>query len=150
MGFKLHIIINNKGEIMAVKITKGNINDSSVAAGLAKGLSGTMYGDKGYISKNLFEKLFASGLKIFTTIRKDMKNHLLSNSDKILLRKRSLVESVFNVLKNSMSLEHSRHRSPINFIIHIIHASLLFLWQRLLKLIFFHHIYPLLILNSRF
>lgn len=120
MGFKLHIIINNKGDIMAVKITKGNKSDLSVAAGLAKGLAGALYGDKGYISKKLFEELFASGLKIFTTIRKDMKNHLFSNTDKILLRKRSLIESVFNVLKNSMNLEHSRHRSPANFIVHII------------------------------
>ena len=133
MGFKLHIIINNKGEIMAVKITKGNINDVSIAAGLAKGLSGSIYGDKGYISKNLFEELFSSGLKIFTTIRRDMKNHLLSNSDKILLRKRSLVESVFNVLKNSMSLEHSRHRSPINFIIHIIACISSFSLAKIIK-----------------
>ena len=120
MGFKLHIIINNKGAIMAVKITKGNKSDSSVAANLAKGLVGSLYGDKGYISKKLFTQLFESGLKIFTSIRKDMKNHLLSESDKSLLRKRSLVESVFNVLKNSMNLEHSRHRSPFNFIVHVI------------------------------
>lgn len=120
MGFKLHIIINNKGAIMAVKITKGNKSDSSVAASLAEGLAGSIYGDKGYISKKLFTQLFESGLKMFTSIRKDMKNHLLSNADKALLRKRSLVESVFNVLKNSMNLEHSRHRSPFNFIVHVI------------------------------
>lgn len=120
MGFKLHIIINNKGNIMAIKITKGNKSDSSVAFSLAKGLTGNIYGDKGYISKKLFAELFASGLKIFTGIRKDMKNHLLSNSDKCLLRKRVLVESVFNVLKNSMNLEHTRHRSPLNFIVHIL------------------------------
>lgn len=120
MGFKLHIIINNKGNIMAIKITKGNKSDSSVASDLAKGLTGNLYGDKGYISKKLFAELFVSGLKIFTGIRKDMKNHLLSNSDKCLLRKRVLVESIFNVLKNSMGLEHTRHRSPLNFIVHIL------------------------------
>ena len=120
MGFKLHIIINNKGEIMAIKITKGNKSDSSVAANLAEGLTGNIYGDKGYISKKLFDELFETGLRIFTGIRKDMKNHLLSGSDKLLMRKRVLVESVFNVMKNSMSLEHTRHRSPINFIVHIL------------------------------
>ena len=120
MGFKLHIIINNKGNIMAIKITKGNKSDLSAAASLAKGLTGNLYGDKGYISKKLFAELFSSGLKIFTGIRKDMKNHLLSNKDKYLLRKRVLVESVFNVLKNSMNLEHTRHRSPLNFIVHIL------------------------------
>lgn len=120
MGFKLHIIINNKGSIMAIKITKGNKNDLSCAASLAKGLTGNLYGDKGYISKKLFAELFQRGLRIFTGIRKDMKNHLLSNSDKLLLRKRVLIESVFNVLKNSMNLEHTRHRSPVNFIVHIL------------------------------
>ena len=119
MGFKLHIIINNKGHIMAVKITKGNHSDSMAAPALAKGLIGNLYGDKGYISKKLFDQLFKSGLKIFTGIRKDMKNHLISNTDKCFLRKRVLVESVFNVLKNSMGLEHTRHRSPLNFIVHI-------------------------------
>ena len=120
MGFKLHIIINNKGNIMAVKITKANKSDLSCAASLAKGLTGNLYGDKGYISKNLFTELFKNGLKIFTGIRKDMRNHLLSNSDKYYLRKRVLIESVFNVLKNSMNLEHTRHRSPLNFIVHIL------------------------------
>ena len=120
MGYKLHLIINNKGNIMAIKITKANKSDLLCAANLAKGLTGNLYGDKGYISKKLFTELFKGGLKIFTGIRKDMKNHLLFNSDKLFLRKRVLIESVFNVLKNSINLEHSRHRSPINFIVHIL------------------------------
>lgn len=78
---------------MAIKITKGKKNDGSVAADLSEGLTGSLYGDKD-ISKKLFAKLFESGLKIFTGIRKDMKNHLLSNSDKLLMWKRVLVESV--------------------------------------------------------
>ena len=120
MGVKLHIIINNKGAIMAIKITKGNNSDISAANSLAKDLNGTIYGDKGYISKKLFEQLFAEGVRLFTGIRKDMHNHLLPMSDKILMRKRVLIESVFNVLKNSMKLEHSRHRSPANFIVHVL------------------------------
>lgn len=120
MGFKLHVIINKKGAIMAIKITKGNASDISVAACLAKELTGKMYGDKGYISKDLFQELYAKGLRLFTGIRKDMKNHLLEIEDKINLRKRSLIESVFNVLKKSMNLEHSRHRSPTNFLVHIL------------------------------
>lgn len=120
MGFKLHLIINHKGAIMAIKITQGNNSDLSATASLAKGLKGKIYGDKGYISKNLFNELWQQGLRLFTGIRKDMHNHLLSFSDKILLRKRSLIESVFNVLKNSMNLEHSRHRSPANFIVHVL------------------------------
>ena len=120
MGFKLHLIINNKGGIMAIKITKGNASDLSATDRLSKELTGKLFGDKGYISKDLFTKLYARNLRLFTGIRKDMKNYLLELEDKIHLRKRSLIESVFNVLKNRMNLEHTRHRSPINFLVHII------------------------------
>lgn len=95
MGFKLHLIINDKGNIMAVKITKGNKSDLSALDNLSKGLVGKLYGDKAYISKKLFAKLYKAGLRIFTGIRKDMKNYLLEHADKILLRKRTLIESVF-------------------------------------------------------
>jgi hypothetical protein len=120
MGYKLHLIINNKGGIIAVKITKANKSDVSCASSLATSLTGRMFGDKAYISKELFNSLFNQGLRIITSIRKDMKNHLLDIEDKILLRKRSLIESVFNVLKNNMKLEHTRHRSPLNFVVHIL------------------------------
>tara|TARA_B110000503_G_scaffold134204_1_gene212825 strand:- start:688 stop:1296 length:609 start_codon:yes stop_codon:yes gene_type:complete len=120
MGFKLHLIINNKGEIMAIKITKGNSSDLSAVEALTKGLKGKVIGDKGYISKKLFAELNARDLRLITGIRKDMKNYLLDVEDKKLLRKRSLIESVFNVLKNHMSLEHTRHRSPVNFIVHVL------------------------------
>jgi hypothetical protein len=120
MGYKLHLIINNKGEIMAIKITKGNKSDLSCVSALTQGLQGKLFGDKGYISKDLFDKLMHRDLRLFTGIRKDMKNHLLELEDKILLRKRTLIESVFNVLKNRMHLEHTRHRSPLNFLVHIL------------------------------
>jgi Transposase DDE domain len=120
MGYKLHLIINNKGAIMAIKVTKGNKSDLSCADPLTKELQGKLFGDKGYISKDLFSKLYARDLRLFTGIRRDMKNHLLEIEDKIYLRKRSLIESVFNVLKNRMNLEHTRHRSPLNFLIHLL------------------------------
>ena len=120
MGFKLHLIINHKGEIMAIKITKANKSDLSCVPSVAKGLKWKLFGDKTYISKDVFAQFYNCDLRIFTSIRKDMKNHLLELEDKMLLRKRSLIESVFNVLKNKMNLEHTRHRSPINFLIHII------------------------------
>ncbi|WP_371253351.1 IS982 family transposase [Orientia tsutsugamushi] len=123
LGFKLHLVINNKGELMSVKITKGNKSDLSVASVISKGLSGKLFGDKSYISKELFHQLFSNGLLLFTNLRKDMKTYLLDINDKLLLNKRSLIESVFNVLKKHMHLEHTRHRSPLNFFVHII-ASL--------------------------
>lgn len=120
MGFKLHLIINNKGEVMAIRISKGNINDLSQLEDLSLGLGGKIFADKGYISKDIFDKLFQRGLRLFTNLKRNMKSYLLDNEDKIHLRKRSLIESVFNVLKNKMNLEHTRHRSPINFIVHVI------------------------------
>ncbi|WP_371222552.1 transposase [Orientia tsutsugamushi] len=82
-----------------------------------------MFGDKAYISKELFHQLLTNDLRLFTNLRKDMKTYLLYIQDKRLLNKRSLIESVFNVLKKHMHLEHTRHRSLLNFFVHII-ASL--------------------------
>ncbi|KJV75677.1 transposase DDE domain protein [Orientia tsutsugamushi str. TA763] len=79
-----------------------------------------MFGDKAYISKKLFHQLLSNGLRLFTNLRKDMQTYLLDIDDKRLLNKRSLIESVFNVLKKHMHLEHTRHCSPINFLVHII------------------------------
>ena len=81
---------------------------------------GLLFGDKGYISKPLFLALYKQGLKLVTGVKKGMKNCLLSLEEKIFLRKRSIVETVFDYLKNKLQLEHSRHRSPVNAFIHII------------------------------
>lgn len=120
LGFKLHVIINKKGQIMYIQITRGNCDDRAVVPNLVHNLQGTICGDKGYISQKLLGTLLAKGLRMVTSIRKDMKNFLLTDDDKALLGKRSLIESVFNVLKNRMGLEHTRHRSPTNFIVHIL------------------------------
>jgi hypothetical protein len=120
MGFKLHLIINSKGQIISVKITQGNVDDRAPVQQLTKGLSGSLYGDKGYISQKLFREIYSNGLRIVTGIKASMKNYLMTIKDKIFLRKRSVIESVFNILKNNMNLEHTRHRSPINFLVNII------------------------------
>ena len=87
---------------------------------ITQGLQGQIYGDKGYISKDIFAALYSNGPRLFTGNRKDMKNHLLELDDKTNLRKCSLIESLFNILKNNMDLEHSRHRSLINFLVHML------------------------------
>ena len=79
---------------MAIKITKGNKSDLSVTPTLVKGLKGKLFADKGYISKEVFNDLFKKDLRLFTGIRKNMKNHLLELEDKKLSRKRLLIESV--------------------------------------------------------
>ncbi len=118
-GFKLHMVINEKGEIQGVTLTKGNVDDRKPVPNLTEKLIGLLFGDKGYIKKELFEKLFDRGLKLVTKEKKGMKNTLMLLEEKIFLRKRSIIETVFGYLKNRLELEHSRHRSPINFLVHI-------------------------------
>jgi len=123
-GFKLHLIINDKGEVLAFQLTPGNVSDVSMLETLSKGLIGKLFGDKGYISAEIGKKLFERGLQLFTTIKSNMKQKLMSLKDKLLLRKRSLIETVNDQLKNISQIEHTRHRSPQNFLINLL-ASLI-------------------------
>lgn len=119
-GFKLHIVINHKGEIMAVKITPGNTDDRAPLEAMTAQLQGKLFADKGYISKSLFSRLWKRGLHLITGIRKNMKNYLMPIIDKLLLRKRFIIETIFDKLKSDMGLVHTRHRSPINAFVHIL------------------------------
>ena len=119
-GFKLHIVINHKGEIMAVRITAGNTDDRAVLDAMTRGLEGKIFADKGYISKDLFARLWKRGLHLITGIRKNMRNYLMPMIDKLMLRRRYVVETVFDCLKSQMGICHTRHRSPTNAIIHIL------------------------------
>ena len=105
---------------MAVRITPGNVDDRVPLDRLTTGLKGMLLGDKGYISAKWFQKLWRKGLHILVGIRKNMKNYLLFFYDKLLMRKRFIVETVFGVLKQDMGIEHSRHRSPINMFVHVL------------------------------
>jgi hypothetical protein len=119
-GFKLHLIINDLGGLLDYRLTAGNVDDRRAAEKMADGLFGKLFGDKGYISQSLFEKLLAKGVKLVTGMRANMKNRLMEWDEKILLRKRSLIETVNDTLKNVCQIEHSRHRKPINFLAHLI------------------------------
>jgi IS5 family transposase len=119
-GLKLHFVINHKGEIMALKITPGNTADSAVLNDVTKHLAGKLYADKGYIGKELFRKLWQRGLPLITGIRRNRKTSLLPLADKIMLHKRFLIETVLDTLKSEMGLEHSRHRSPVNAMVHVL------------------------------
>lgn len=120
-GFKLHLIVNDCGEILNMKLTPGNIDDRVPVPDLARGLFGKLVGDKGYISQALFEELFLhSNLQLITRIKSNMKNKLMSVFDKILLRKRSIIETIIDQLKNISQIEHSRHRSPTNFLVNLV------------------------------
>lgn len=119
-GFKLHLIINECGELLAVQLTAGNVDDRAPVRGLAREIRGKLFGDKGYISAELFAELWDQGVQLVTHIRRNMRNRLMPLLDKILLRKRSLIETVNDQLKNIAQIEHSRHRSPVNFLVHLV------------------------------
>lgn len=105
---------------MAFKITPGNTADCAVLDAITMHLKGKVYADKGYIGKNLFETLWQRGLHLITGIRKTMKNYLVPLLDKLMLPKRFIIETVLDTLKSDMGLEHSRQRSPINAMVHIL------------------------------
>jgi len=121
-GFKLHVVINQHGQILSFCITPGNKADNNIGIlkKLTKLITGKLYGDKGYILNPFnFKSLYDKGVHVVTKIRKNMKNKLISLADKYYLKKRGLVESVGAVLKEDLSLEHSRHRSLLGFLSHI-------------------------------
>jgi hypothetical protein len=121
-GFKLHFIINDKGEILNFVITPGNTDDREPLRNnrFIEKIKGKLYADKGYVSKKLTEVLFVDGLHLVTYIRNNMRNVIMEMKDKLLLRKRSVIETINDELKNICSIEHSRHRSFENFITNMI------------------------------
>lgn len=119
-GFKLHLVINHLGELLSFCLTPGNRDDRKPVKNLVDGLTGWLYGDKGYISKELTAWLAEKGLNLVTKAKKNMKPRLLRAFDKLMLRKRAIIESVNDQLKNISQIEHSRHRSPYNFAVNLV------------------------------
>ena len=115
-GFKLHLIIDHLGNIVRYRFTKASMADNNTKHMLNffGGLAGKMFGDKGYINQKAWSELLEDGLQIITKIKKNMKNKLMALEDKLLLNKRGVIESAFNLMITQCDLEHSRHRSPIN------------------------------------
>lgn len=128
-GFKLHLVINDKGEIMACKLTGAKTDDRKVVDILTEGLTGKLVGDKGYIKKPLSEALWERGLQLITRVKKKMKNGMISLFDKALLRKRAIIESVNDQLKNISQIEHTRHRSHFNFMINVLCGLIAYCFQ---------------------
>jgi hypothetical protein len=119
-GFKLHLVINDCGELLGLRLTPGNVDDRRPVPELVKELFGKLFGDKGYISQPLFETLYEDGVHLVTKLKRNMKNRLVSMFDKIMLRKRAIIESVMDQLKNISQIEHSRHRSVANCFVNLL------------------------------
>ena len=123
-GFKLHLVINDKGEILSFYLSRANVDDRNAKAitTLTEKLFGKLFGDRGYISKALTDMLFGNGIQLITAVRRNMKDKALSNEEKLLLRKRSVIETVNDELKNICQIEHTRHRSLNGFLLNLMSA----------------------------
>lgn len=123
-GFKLHLVGNDRGELLACCLTPGNVDDRRPVPQLLRRIRrrfGKLFADRGYISQPLAEQLLLEhGLQLITKLRKNMHNRLLDVSDKLLLRKRAIIETIYDQLKNIYQIEHSRHRSPVTFLVNLV------------------------------
>ena len=119
-GLKVHLIANDRGELLSVRLTEGNVDDRQPVPKMVENIFGKLFGDKGYLSGSLSEKLRSNGVLLITTIRKNMKNKLMPLLDKIMLRKRFIIETINDKLKNECQIEHTRHRSPTNFLVNLL------------------------------
>jgi hypothetical protein len=128
-GFKLHLVINEQGEVLGLTLTPGNTDDRRPVTKLVRQLWGKLFGDRGYISQELFEQLWEQDLQLITKLKRHMKNKLMPLLDKVLLRKRALIECVNDQLKNISQIEHTRHRSATNGIVNMIAAVVAYTFQ---------------------
>ena len=128
-GFKLHLVINDCGELLSLRLTPGNTDDRRPVPELVKDLFGKLFGDKGYISQTLFETLYDDGVQLVTKLKTNMKNRLISMFDRIMLRKRAIIESVIDQLKNISNIEHSRHRSVANCFVNLLAGLVAYTWR---------------------
>lgn len=120
-GLKIHLVINDIGEIIDFVITPGNIadNNKELLRQLFQNVKGKVFGDKGYLTK-IFNELYEQGVQLITKVRRNMKTSLVTMKDKFYLNKRGVIESVIDILKSICDIDHTRHRSPQNAIIHIL------------------------------
>lgn len=128
-GFKLHFVVNDSGQLVSFCLTPANTDDRTPVPFLAKHLFGKLFGDRGYISEKLTQLLATQDVELITTIRNNMKPKVLKAFDKLLLRKRSIIETINDQLKNIFSLEHSRHRSLFNFLVNALAALIAYSYQ---------------------
>jgi hypothetical protein len=114
---------------LAFKLPAGNVDDRVPVPVLTRGLFGKLFGDKGYSSQKLFDELYERGVELITRLRKTMKNKLMRLIDKLWLRKRTLIETVNDPLKNISQIEHTRHRSPANFLVNLVAGLIAYTYQ---------------------
>jgi Transposase DDE domain len=128
-GFKLHLMINDEGELLAFRVTSGEVDDKAPVRRMARGLWGQLFGDRGYISRALHQALWSQGLALITLLRRNMKPRLMRLWDRLMLQRRALIETVNDQLKNISQIEHSRHRSLIGFMVNLVGGLIAYTFQ---------------------
>jgi hypothetical protein len=128
-GFKLHLLVDDCGNILSFRITRGNVDDRTPVPSMLKNFIGKVFGDRGYVSKKLTDLLALDEVEFITTLKKNMKPRVLAAFDKLLLRKRSIIETINDQLKNIFDLEHSRHRSLTNYMLNIVACLVAYSYQ---------------------
>jgi hypothetical protein len=128
-GFTVPLVLSDGGELLAVMFTPGNVDARNPVPKFARRLFGNLVGERGSISQALFSQLWDQGVPLLTKLKKKMQPPLLPLWDKILLRKRTLIETVNDPLKNICQLEHPRHRSLTNGVVHVLSALIAYTYQ---------------------
>ncbi|ALG69229.1 IS982 family transposase [Beggiatoa leptomitoformis] len=128
-GFKLHLLVDDCGQILSFRITRGNVDDRKPVPSMLKNFIGKVFGDRGYLSKKLAALLALDDVELITTLKKNMKPRVLAAFDKLLLRKRCIIETINDQLKNIFDLEHSRHRSLTNYMINVVASLVAYSYQ---------------------
>jgi hypothetical protein len=118
-GFKLHLVFNHQRQIVALKLTPGNVNDTTPVPQLTRDLIGKLFGDKGYVGQDLARRLLRRGLVLMTRVRRNMKRLPVSFLDKALLNGRNIVETIIGHIKEFSSLRLPKHRSVFNGFTHL-------------------------------
>lgn len=121
-GFKVFIIVNQYGQLMKCAVTKASKADNNLEwmKTFFAGFKGLMFTDKGFLSSKAFDFLYAKGLKLITGVRANMKNKFVNMKEKLLHKKRGMIEAVNDILMTVCDIDHTRHRSPLNFMVNLL------------------------------
>jgi hypothetical protein len=101
---------------MSFKLTSGNVDDRTVVLKMCQNLDGWLFGDRGYVSRKLTKILQDKGVELMTKAKKNMKKQVLTQTQKQWLNKQGVRESAIDQLKSLLYIQHTRHRSPDNFL----------------------------------
>ncbi|PJI36520.1 IS982 family transposase [Acinetobacter pseudolwoffii] len=115
-GCKLHIVMNQLGEVVCSALSNGHVADIRMVEHLVEGLEAKLYADRGYISQDLKNRLKEQGIDLITYHRKNMQAIQLSESDEYHLKQRNKIETLFSLLKGQYNLVTNKARSMAGFL----------------------------------